>query len=303
MKSSTEISPITNIINKIKGHNSSVIDYIRLMKPRVMSLVVFTAFIGLFLAPGHIHPFIAFTSILCVTLGAGSAASINMWYDRDIDSKMKRTQNRPIVTGAINAEDALSFGVVLGFLSVLLMAICVNLLAAFLLAITISYYVLIYTMWLKRSTTQNVVIGGVAGSLPPVIGWVSVTGTLSIAPLLLFLIIFMWTPPHSWALALYRVDDYRNCKVPMLPVIKGSYYTKKQVIIYTILMFITSLLPFFFKLSNEIYLVVAVITGLIFLYYAFSLFNDKTNQQAKKLFIYSIFYLFIIFLSLSVFKI
>lgn len=170
MDSSSPISSIADLANKFEG-NSSVIDYIKLMKPRVMSLVVFTAFIGLFLAPGHIHPFIAFTSILCITLGAGSAASINMWYDRDIDSKMKRTQNRPIVTGAINADEALSFGIVLGFLSVMLMAMCVNLMAAFLLFITISYYVFIYTIWLKRSSIQNVVIGGVSGSLPPVISY------------------------------------------------------------------------------------------------------------------------------------
>lgn len=279
-------------------HHSSVKDYMLLMKPRVMSLVVFTSFCGLALVPGNIHPFIAFIAILCVTLGAGSAAAINMWYDRDIDAIMKRTRKRPIVTGTISPDNALSFGIVLGFLSSLLMALCVNMCAAALLVFTILYYVFVYTMWLKRSSPQNVVIGGVAGAVPPMIGWAAVTNSVSLESLILFAVIFMWTPPHSWALALFRNDDYKSCNVPMMPVIKGENYTKKQILIYSVLMFLTSLLPYFGGFAETIYLTVAIILGLIFLTLALSLFRDKNHKNAKRLFVYSIFYLFILFFTL-----
>ncbi|WP_410521662.1 heme o synthase [Candidatus Tisiphia endosymbiont of Nemotelus uliginosus] len=284
-------------------YDSSVMDYIALMKPRVMALVVFTSFSGLWLAPNTIHPFIAFIAMLCITLGAGSSAAINMWYDRDIDAIMKRTQNRPIVIKAIKPEDALAFGVVLAFSSVFLMGLCVNLLSSFLLLTTILYYIFIYTIWLKRTTIQNIVIGGAAGALPPVIGWAVVANNISIESCSLFLIILAWTPPHSWALALFRSEDYKNCNIPMMPVIKGATYTKKQIVIYSIMMFITSFLPYFLGLSHIIYLVIATILGIIFLYYAFSLFKDQNNRQAKKLFAYSIFYLFIIFLTLDLSRI
>jgi len=279
-------------------HQSSVKDYVLLMKPRVMSLVVFTSYCGLALAPGNIHPFIAFIAILCVTLGAGSAAAINMWYDRDIDAVMKRTQKRPIITGAIDPDNALSFGVVLGFLSSLMMALCVNLYAATLLVFTILYYILIYTMWLKRLSTQNVVIGGVAGAIPPMIGWAAVTNNISIESLILFAIIFTWTPPHSWALALFRNDDYKSCNVPMMPVIKGEYYTKKQIVFYSTLMFFTTLLPYAFKFAGNLYLASAIVLGLIFLKLALGLFKDEDHKKAKQLFVYSIFYLFILFFTL-----
>ncbi len=290
-------------INYRIDSEASVEDYFMLMKPRVMSLVVFTALVGMFLAPGNIHPLIAFVSILCVTIGAGSAASINMWYDRDIDAIMKRTQNRPIVTGAVKAQEALAFGIVTGVLSVIIMAICVNIVSGALLAFTILYYVYIYTMWLKRTSIQNVVIGGVSGALPPVIGWSSVTGDITWQSLSLFAIIFIWTPPHSWALALFRSDDYKNCGVPMMPVVKGALYTKKQVIFYSILMFFVSLLPYFLNISNYLYLITAIISGLVFLYHAVKLFIDnQKNIFAKRLFWYSIFYLFIIFFSLMIFS-
>jgi protoheme IX farnesyltransferase len=285
----------------IDSSDPSVKDYLALMKPRVMSLVVFTAFCGLSLAPGNIHPLIAVSAVLFITIGAGSAAAINMWYDRDIDAIMKRTQKRPIITGAINPDEALSFGIVTGVLSVILMALCVNITSAILLSITILYYVFIYTIWLKRSSIQNVVIGGAAGALPPMIGWAAVSGEISWQSFTLFAIIFMWTPPHSWALALFRVQDYRDCGVPMMPVIKGDQYTKKQIFLYSILMVITTLLPYLLGMSGQIYLALALILGAGFIYYTIKLFVDANNKYAKKLFWYSIFYLFAIFLSLLVF--
>ena len=282
----------------------SVKDYFMLMKPRVMSLVVFTAISGMLLAPGNIHPLIAFVSILCITIGAGSAAAINMWYDRDIDAIMKRTQKRPIGTGAVKADEALAFGIITGTMAVIMMAVSVNIISAALLAFTILYYIYIYTIWLKRTSVQNVVIGGVSGALPPIIGWASVTGNISWQAFSLFAIIFIWTPPHSWALALYRSDDYKNCNVPMMPVIKGVLYTKKQIMFYSILMFFISLWPYFLNISSHLYLITAIISGLIFLYYAVNLFADtEQNHVAKKLFWYSIFYLFIIFFSLISFKV
>ena len=285
----------------IDSSDPSVKDYLALMKPRVMSLVVFTAFCGLSLAPGNIHPLIAISAILFITIGAGSAAAINMWYDRDIDAIMKRTQKRPIITGAINPDEALSFGIVTGVLSVILMALCVNITSAILLSITILYYVFIYTIWLKRSSIQNVVIGGAAGALPPMIGWAAVSGEISWQSFTLFAIIFMWTPPHSWALALFRVQDYRDCGVPMMPVIKGDQYTKKQIFLYSVLMVITTLVPYLLGMSSQIYLALALILGAGFIYYTIKLFVDANNKYAKKLFWYSIFYLFAIFLSLLVF--
>lgn len=278
---------------------SSVRDYISLMKPRVMSLVVFTAVIGLLSAPGYIHPLIGLTAIICITLGAGSAAAINMWYDLDIDSIMFRTKARPIVTGKIAPEEALSFGVILGFFSSFMMALCVNLYAAGLLTFTILYYIFVYTIWLKRRSTQNVVIGGVAGALPPMIGWAAVTDGVSIESIVLFMIIFMWTPPHSWALALYRINDYKNCNIPMMPVVKGKYYSKIQILLYSICLVATSLIPFFINMSGICYLIIASSMGIVFLYYSVALFSDgDDNKIAKKLFVYSIIYLFIIFLSL-----
>jgi protoheme IX farnesyltransferase len=275
-----------------------------LMKPRVMSLVVFTAISGMLLAPGNIHPLIAFVSILCITIGAGSAAAINMWYDRDIDAIMKRTQKRPIVTGAVKADEALAFGIITGTMAIIMMAVSVNIISAALLAFTILYYIYIYTIWLKRTSVQNVVIGGVSGALPPIIGWASVTGNISWQAFSLFAIIFIWTPPHSWALALYRSADYKNCNIPMMPVIKGVLYTKKQIMLYSILMFFISLWPYFLNISSHLYLITAIISGLIFLYYAVNLFADtEQNHVAKKLFWYSIFYLFIIFFSLIAFKV
>ena len=279
---------------------NSATDYLMLMKPRVMSLVVFTVFCGLWLAPGNIHPIIGFAAILFITLGAGSSAAINMWYDRDIDCIMERTKKRPIVKGVIEADEALPFGIITGIISVILMALCVNIISALLLAITILYYIFIYTIWLKRNSVQNVVIGGVAGALPPMIGWAAVTGDISLESFSLFAIIFIWTPPHSWALALFRLKDYQDCNVPMMPVIKGELYTKKQILLYSILMSIVVTAPYFLGMANIIYLIIALMMSAIFLYHAAMLFKDNTATRAKKLFFFSIIYLFVIFLSLLI---
>lgn len=278
--------------------NSSVKDYFLLMKPRVMSLVVFTSLVGLLLAPGTIHPFIGIITILCITLGSGSAAAINMWYDRDIDALMLRTEKRPLITGALEPDEALSFGIITGTAAVILMTVCVNLMSGFLLLATILYYVFIYTIWLKRSSPQNVVIGGVAGAIPPMIGWAAVTSDIRLESLVLFMIIFLWTPPHSWALALYRLEDYQNCRVPMLPAVKGKLYTKIQILLYSILMLAGSFVPFFIGMSGILYLITSAILGIGFLYYTVMLFFDQSEKAAKKLFLYSIFYLFVVFLSL-----
>ena len=285
------------------SQESSFLDYVMLMKPRVMSLVIFTAFCGMLLAPGEIHFLIAFEAILLVAMGAGSAAAINMWYDADIDSVMKRTQKRPIITGAIEADEALSFGIVTGVLSVILMALFVNILSSVILAVTILYYVLIYTMWLKRSSIYNIVIGGVAGALPPVIGWTAVTNQINLTAISLFLIIFMWTPPHSWALSLFRTDDYRKCNIPMMPVIKGEVYTKRQMLCYSILMSISVMLPYFLSVTNIFYLYITIILSSVFLYFCIKLFKDEEHFYAKRLFWYSIFYLFAVFLLLVIFSI
>lgn len=274
---------------------SSVMDYIMLTKPRVMSLVVFSSITGLIMAPGHIHPFIGFVAILCIILGCGSAAALNMWYDRDIDAIMARTQKRPIVTGKIKPDDALSFAVVIGFFAVVIMAVCVGYVASLLLLITILFYYYVYTVWLKRSSVQNIVIGGAAGAFPPMIGWAAVTGNVSFDSFLLFLIIFLWTPPHFWALALYKSDDYSKSKIPMMPVVMGDDYTKKQIVIYTVLMVFASVMPAFVGMSSLVYAVFASGLGSIFLYYAVALLPDEDNMLAPRLFFFSILYLFLIF--------
>jgi len=290
-----------SIVDTEPGNDtSSAWDYFLLMKPRVMSLVVFTAFCGMWIAPGTIHPVIALSAILFITLGAGSAASINMWYDRDIDKIMERTKKRPIVTGKIDPDEALSFGVVTGVASVLLMALCVNIVSSILLGLSILYYVFIYTIWLKRRSIQNVVIGGASGALPPMIGWSCATSDISLESLSLFAIIFAWTPPHSWALALFRSDDYKNCNIPMMPVVKGDAYTKRQIIFYSILMIATTLMPYSLNMAGTAYLVISLLLGCIFLYYAVILLKSEDKIHAKNLFLYSILYLLIIFMSLMI---
>jgi protoheme IX farnesyltransferase len=279
-------------------------DWIALLKPRVLTLVVFTGAIGLVIAPVHMNPVLAITAILCITIAAGAAGAINMWYDRDIDAIMKRTASRPIPAGRIAPNAALFYGVFLSCFSVVLMALATNLVAAFILAISIAFYVFVYTIWLKRRTPQNIVIGGAAGAFPAVIGWAAATGSVSLLPVLLFIIAFIWTPPHFWSLSLYASADYERAGVPMLPVVKGARHTRWNVFIYTLLLVASSLAPCAFGLMGWIYGITAAALGAMFIYYAWGVLNDKQDakgvsltkdQPAKAAFKFSILYLFILF--------
>ena len=270
-------------------------DYVELLKPRVMSLVVFTGFVGLDLAPGHLHPVLAAVAVLCIALGAGAAGAINMWYDRDIDAVMRRTRNRPIPAGRMPPGDALGFGCFLAATSVVLMGLAVNWLAALLLAGTIAFYVLVYTVWLKRRTAQNIVIGGAAGALPPVVGWAAVTGDVSLAPLALFALIFFWTPPHFWALALYRAGDYARAGVPMLPVVAGPRATKRQILVYTLVLWPCALAPYWLGLSGAVYGGAALLLCGLFTGFAIRVWFDRGDHSAKAMFGFSILYLFLLF--------
>ncbi|MEC9266752.1 MAG: heme o synthase [Alphaproteobacteria bacterium] len=274
---------------------AEVRDYIRLLKPRVMSLVVFSGFAGLVLAPGDLHPVLAAVAVLCIAVGSGAAGAINMWYDRDIDAVMTRTRGRPIPRGRIAADDALAFGTVLAAGSVFLMALAVNFMAAGILAAAILFYVFVYTMWLKRSTPQNIVIGGAAGAFPPMIGWAAVTGGISVESLVLFSLIFFWTPPHFWALALYRRGDYAEAGVPMLPVVAGVRATKLQMLIYTILLLPLAVAPYWLGIAGPLYGAAAAVLGALFTLSAVAVWFDATDKSAKRMFGYSIFYLFALF--------
>ncbi len=274
-----------------------LLDYLALLKPRVMSLVVFTALVGFMLAPGGMHPLTALVALLCIAVGAGASGAINMWYDADIDGQMLRTCDRPIPRGLVTPRAALFLGVVLSFASVLVMEASVNLLSAVLLALTIGFYVFIYTMWLKRRTPQNIVIGGAAGAFPPMIGWAAASGDISLASLSLFAVIFFWTPPHFWALALYRTDDYRNVGVPMLPVVAGKTATRRQILIYSLILFPVTLSPVGLGACGLAYGVGAALLGLIFLACAIQVWraSDDNDKPARRLFGYSIIYLFALF--------
>src|SRR5476649_2053120 len=243
-------------------------DYVDLLKPRVMSLVVFTGLIGIVIAPVHLHPFEAFLAVLAIALGSGAAGAINMWYERDLDALMERTRNRPLPAGRVAPDDALALGVLLSIFSVLLMSLATNFVAAGLLTAAILFYVFVYTVWLKRRTPQNIVIGGAAGAFPPMIGWSAATGDVSSVGIALFLLIFLWTPPHFWALALYRSDDYRRAGVPMLPVVAGPRHTKRQMLIYTLILVPVSLALTLLGAVGWIYGVTAVVLGLAFIGHA-----------------------------------
>ena len=270
-------------------------DFFALLKPRVMVLVVFTAIIGMMLAPGSINPVIAFTAILCIAVAAGAAGAINMWYDRDIDAIMTRTIHRPIPSGRVPAGEALGFGIILSGGSILLMDLAVGHVAALMLAGSIGFYVFIYTMWLKRRTAQNIVIGGLAGAFPPMIGWASVTGGVDWVSLSLVLIIFLWTPPHFWALALYRSQDYARAGVPMLPVIAGAAATKRQIVLYSFALVASSFLPQILGALGWFYGVSALVLGAVFIVMAIAVARTDSDKPAKQLFGYSILYLFILF--------
>lgn len=275
-------------------------DFWALTKPRVMSLVVFTALCGLLAAPGSIHPVIGFTAILCIALGAGASGALNQWYEADIDAKMKRTEKRPLPDGRMEKQSALHFGVGLAAFSVLIMAVAVNYLSAAILAFSIFFYAVVYTVWLKRSTPQNIVIGGAAGAFPPLIGWAAVSGDVTIMPILLFAIIFLWTPPHFWALALFMKSDYGNAGVPMLPVVAGRRSTRNQVFYYTLPMIIAAMAPFVLGYAGLLYgITVAILNG-VFLLFAFNVWRNDSDDTAamkpeKRLFAFSILYLFLLF--------
>jgi protoheme IX farnesyltransferase len=272
-------------------------DYIALLKPRVMSLVVFTAITGMVMAPGHLHPTLAVIAILCIAVGAGASGALNMWYDADIDAGMERTRKRPIPAGAVQPGEAFAFGMTLAAGSVLLLGLMVNYVAAALLAFTIFFYVVIYTMWLKRSTPQNIVIGGAAGALPPVIGWAAVTGSVSLESLVLFLIIFLWTPPHFWALALYKSDEYAKVGVPMLPVVAGEKMTRLQILLYALILLPVGVLPAVMGFASLWYGAAAALLGLGMAYSAFNVFRRKGEGTSaeRRLFLVSLLYLFLIF--------
>ena len=285
-----------------RAYEARVEDYVALLKPRVMSLVVFTAFVGLMLAPGGINPFVGIVAVLCIAVGAGASGALNMWYDSDIDAVMSRTANRPIPAGRMERDHALAFGLVLSAFSVALLGLATNYLAAGLLAFTIFFYAVVYTMWLKRSTPQNIVIGGAAGAFPPMIGWAAVTGTVSVESVVLFLIIFLWTPPHFWALALYKQGDYGAAGVPMLPNVAGERATKIQILIYSVLLVGATFVPSFTGFMGPIYTFVALVTGAGFVWLAWVLFRTTDNVAMKRagrsLFTYSLSYLAVIFLAL-----
>ena len=275
-------------------------DFVALTKPRVMSLVVFTGLCGLLAAPVSIHPVLGFTAILCIALGAGAAAALNMWYEADLDALMKRTASRPLPAGRMDRQSALHFGVGLGFFSVLLMGLAANWFAAAILAVSILFYVLVYTVWLKRRTPQNIVIGGAAGAFPPVIGWAAATGDVTLLPLILFALIFLWTPPHFWALALFVRSDYAAAGVPMLPVVSGAKVTRQQIALYTLPMAAAAVAPWPLGLAGPVYGIAAATLSLAFLVLALQVLANRASEPEgmkpeKRLFAFSILYLFAIF--------
>ncbi|HVZ06183.1 heme o synthase [Hyphomicrobium sp.] len=282
----------------------SVGDFIQLMKPRVMALVVFTALAAMLAAPAPIHPVLGSIAIIAIAIGAGASGALNMWYDADIDARMARTAARPLPRGRITPDEALSFGGVLAVGSVLTLGVLVNWTAGALLALTIAFYIFVYTMWLKRRTPQNIVIGGAAGAFPPMIGWAAVTGDISLQSILLFLIIFMWTPPHFWALALYRCRDYERVGVPMLPVVAGPQETRRQILIYSILLVPLAVVPYFVGLGGLAYLALSVALGIVFLALAIRVYftteGREADTAARRLFLFSILYLYGLFATLFV---
>ena len=287
---------------------SEVRDWVTLLKPRVISLVVLTGAVGLIVAPGSLHPVLAVTAVLCIALGAGAAGALNMWWDRDIDAQMRRTATRPIPAGRIAPDAALAYGIILALISVGTLGLATNWVAAGVLALSIAFYVVVYTMWLKRRTPQNIVIGGAAGAFPPIIGWAAVTGDITLAPLILFAIIFVWTPPHFWALALWAHGDYARVKVPMLPVTHGARETRRQILIYTLGLVPLTLLPGYFGFAGPIYTAAAVLLGLEFLRQAWLVWRDAQDGEgrsltndapAKKCFRFSLYYLAALFIALA----
>jgi protoheme IX farnesyltransferase len=293
----TDVSeaPSTAAARLAPPSSASVGDYLEILKPRVMSLVVFTGLVGLAVAPGHLHPVLAAVAVLCIAVGAGAAGAINMWYDRDIDALMRRTAGRPLPAGRMLPGEALGFGAVLAVGAVLVMGLAVNTVAAELLALTIGFYVLIYTVWLKRRTPQNIVIGGAAGAFPPMIGWAAVTGGIGWEAIALFAIIFFWTPPHFWALSLYRTGDYAAAGVPMLPVVAGARETKRQMLIYTLVLWPVAATPWLLGNAGALYGAAALLLCAAFTGSAILVWRDTTDRSARRMFAFSLLYLFLIF--------
>ena len=277
------------------GGGAAVGDYVQILKPRVMSLVVFTGFVGLAVAPGHLHPVLAAIAVLCIAIGAGASGAINMWYDRDIDAVMRRTAQRPLPAGRMEPGEALGFGIVLAVGSTVVMGLAVNWAAAALLALTIAFYVFVYTIWLKRRTPQNIVIGGAAGALPPLIGWAAATGDIGWGAIALFAIIFFWTPPHFWALSLYSSREYAAAGVPMLPVVAGPRETKKQMLLYTVVLWPVTLAPWLLGLAGPFYAGGVAALSLAFTGAAIRVWHDEGDHSARQMFAFSLLYLFLIF--------
>jgi len=298
------ISKATSIDRKPSSKSDYIFfikDYFSLVKPKVMTLVIFTALVGIIIAPGTIHPWLAFVSIFCIALGSGAAGAFNMWYETDLDFKMHRTRKRVLPSQKIKRNEALGIAIFLSFISVYVMGLTVSYYAAIFLAFSIFFYVVIYTIWLKPRTKYNIVIGGAAGAFPPAIGWLSATGSLDTLPILMFLIIFMWTPPHFWALSLYCLKDYKSAGFPMLPVVSGVKNTKIQIVIYSILMFLITLLPYILGYLGIIYFITSLLLGLYFIYHSIKVYFDKTNENKSiKMFLYSIIYLYVLFLSMVI---
>jgi heme o synthase len=299
-----EASYQASILRPTQTAGGSIGDFVALMKPRVMSLVVFTALVGMLLAPQQLHPALGAIALVCIAVGAGASGALNMWYDADIDALMQRTASRPIPRGHVTPDEALTFGTILAIGSVATLGLIVNWVAGALLAFTIAFYVLVYTMWLKRRTPQNIVIGGAAGAFPPMIGWAAATGSVGLESLALFAIIFMWTPPHFWALALYRARDYSRAGVPMLPVVAGPDETRKQIVIYSALLAPLALWPAFIGLAGGLYVLVAAGLGAIFLALALAVYRTREGREAdraaRQLFAFSILYLFGLFATLLI---
>ena len=293
---------LTADITSSAERESRVSDFFALLKPRVMSLVVFSGFAGMWVAPGvqDLHPALMAVAMLCLAVNAGAAGAINMWYDRDIDAVMKRTRGRPIPMGRINPDEALAFGIILSVFSVMLMGLALNWVAAGILAFANLFYTIVYTMLLKRTTAQNIVIGGAAGAFPPMVGWAAVTGDVGVAAIVLFAIIFFWTPPHFWALSLYANDDYKRAKVPMMPLVAGIRSTKIQMLVYAIILFPITLLPTFLGVAGLIYAATAAILSGFFVFTAVKVLMSEDMKYARLMFGYSVFYLFALFLVLMI---
>jgi len=287
-----------------RGGEGSVGDYMALLKPRVMSLVIFTAFVGMMLAPGTVHPLIAAVALLCIAVGAGASGALNMWYDADIDRVMSRTAKRPIPAGKITPEEALAFGMTLSVGSVLTLGLLVNWFAGAFLAFTIFFYAVVYSMWLKRSTPQNIVIGGAAGAFPPMIGWAAITGDVTLESFVLFLIIFMWTPPHFWALALFKKGDYETAGVPMLPVTHGETVTRHNILAYSVLLAPIGVAPYLLGYASPVYGLISAALGLAFVALAVDVWRKRDGEPARtasiRLFKFSLYYLFALFAALFV---